>query len=653
MADKSVTKLSADDAAIMVASAGVEFGADTDALFKAFKQESGGKEVTFTGDPKEMARKIAMSMTGSVPQAKVSVQAPSSSTAVSVGAKTKERGTAEQRGTFEQTAAGTEDTTRQLLSAFDTASGTTQSAIASYGDAASTSGKANAVLAYTKVGAQVEQARQQEALLQSAGLNAGNPESMINQRIVDAEGLRTQRTVLADQINGNNQIDALKDPFGWFMGQLKNELTIGRHNSLVRQENAAFQDIADRQKLVSSQLSISPAAASENLRQVQLAQTAAIATEADTIAAKAVVDAEREKTRDIVERMKLSGLPLEIQAQVLRIRTQEEDMRIKRTESGIRLNAFLEERADRKAAKQTDEEAEANQLQLVNEPRSRYGFELLNKTTVKMLNPTERQLWIKMGASQSLGDSPGEQIAAMKFLGIGPEQLTRVDQRKAQALVEIQAGAKDFLGGLQAKAGDVKDIAGSEAAKAELKKLKGGPETVVAGVDGFLGKQRDDFASGRAPANNIYKLRIGEMAMKAEFAENSVVKELLASGAKTLPAFGDPEVLAVMANKANENLKNIPKLAKDLSDLYKSGLKTQFADKGYGTLGINLPDGYPAVVGGVSVNLMDKASVEQYLIRSVTKTLPLEGLFGPYSQDYISTPDGRRYRRDLPPETSK
>jgi hypothetical protein len=652
MADKSVTKLSADDAAIMVASAGVEFGADTDALFKAFKQESGGKEVTFTGDPKEMARKIAMSMTSSVPQAKVSVQGPSSSTTVSIGTKTKERGTAAQRDTFEQTAQGTEDTTQQLLSAFDTASGSTQSAIAAYGDAATTSGKANAVLAYTKAGAQVEQARQQEALLQSAGLNAGNPESMINQRIIDAEGLRSQRTILADQINSNNQIDALKDPFGWFMGQLKNELTIGRHNSLVRQENSAFQDIADRQKLVGSQLSISPAAMSENLRQIQLAQTAAVSMEADTIAAKAVVDAEREKTRDIVERMKLSGLPLDIQKQVLNNRLQEEDLRIKRLESSTRLSAYIEDRNSRIAARDAASAESTSEITVLNGARSLYGFEPLNDTTVKMLKPVERQLWIKLGSGQSIGDSPGEQIAAMKFMGIGPEQLTRVDQRKAQALIDIQAGAKEFLGSLQAKAGDFKDIAGSEAAKATLKSLKGGPETIVASVDGFLSKQREDFTSGSAAPNNIYKLRIGEMAMKAEFANNSVVKELLASGAKTLPAFGDGEVLAVMSNKANENLKSIPKLAKDLSDLYKSGLKTQFADKGYGTLGINLPDGYPAVVSGVSVNLMDQASVEQYLIRSVTRTLPLEGLFGPYSQEYINTPDGRRYRRGLKPETS-
>jgi hypothetical protein len=595
------TTLSSDEAAMMVASAGIEFGADPDKLLAAFKADSGGQPVTFQGDPKETARKIAMQLSGTVPKQSSQIPADTKATS-SISYQTKERGTAEQRGTFQQTAAEAEATTRNLLSAFDTASSNTQKAISAYGSAAETSGKANAVLAYTKVGAQAEQARAQEALLTSAGINATDAQSLINRRIMDAEDLRSQREVLANQINANSQIDPLKDPFGWFIGQLKNEVTIGQHNSLVRTENAALQDISDRQKLVANQLSISPAASSENLRQIQLAQTAAISTEAETIAQKAKVDANRAVVSDLVERMRLSNIPLDIQAQVIKLQTTT-DM----------ASAQLSD------VKQKDD-AETEELRLINEPRNRYMFEAVNKTTAKMMSPVERQLWIKLGSGQALGDSPGEHLAALKFMGIGPEQMTRVDQRKAQAMNDLQEGGKQWLGSLQAVAGNMADPVKADAAKAELKKLKGGPETIVASVDGYLTDQLTDFVSGKAQPNNIYKLRIGDASLKGEFADNSVTKAILSSDARKSPTFGDAEALAVVAATARKDVKSIPKLADDMAKLYSNGLKTQFADKGYGTLGIKLPDGYPAMIGGKQTNLMSKASIEQYLLIQVTQT---------------------------------
>lgn len=590
------TTLSADEAGMMVASAGIEFGADPDKLLAAFKADVGGQPVTFQGDPKEMARKIAMQLSGTVPRQTSTTPSPAPALTTKTSAQTSAKGTPEQRTEFQQTAADTEATTRTLLSAFDTASGNTQRAISAYGAAAETSGTANAVLAYTKVGAQADQVRAQEALMSSAGLNASDPQSMINRRIMEAEDIRTQRVVLADKINANSQIDPLKDPFGWFIGQLKNEAIIGQHNSLVRTENAALQDISDRQKLVSNQLSISPAAASENLRQIQLAQTAAVSLEADTIARKAAVDANRAITSDLVERMRLGNIPLEIQAQVIKLQTSTDI-------ASAQLRDVNEKTS-----------AEEEELRIVNEPRARYGFEPVNKTTAKMLSPVERQLWIKLGSGQALGESPGEHLAALKFMGISPEQMTRVDQRKAAAMNDLQEGAKQWLGSLQAVAGNMADPVKADAAKAELKKLKGGTETVIASVDGFLSDQRSDFAAGRAQPNNIYKLRIGDAMLKGEMADNVAVKAILTSDAKKAPTFGDAEALAVLAAAARKDLKSIPKLADDMQKLYSSGLTTQFADKGYGTLGIKLPEGYPVLIGGKQTNLMDKASIEQYLI---------------------------------------
>lgn len=606
----TVTTLSSDEAAMMVASAGVEFGADPDKLYAAFKQDSGGKPVKFQGDPKEVSRKIAAALAGANPAKASPAPAPSTSSYRS-SEKVVQKGTPEQRGRFEDTAAATEQTTLKLLSAFDTASGATQAAIQNYGAAAETSGKANAVLAYTKGNAVTEQTRSQEALLASAGLAAGDPQSLISQRIIEAESLMGQRKTLADQINTNSQMDPLKDPFGWFLGQLKNELLIGQHNSLVSTENAALRDIADRQKLVSNQLSITPAAASENLRQIQLAQTAAVAMEADTLAKKARVDANRALMGDLTERMRLSNIPLEIQAQVLKLHMAQTSM------------------GESTSAAQDKKNAEQEELDLLNAGRPRFGFEPVTPAIAKMMDPNERRLWIKLGSNQSLGDSPGEQLAAMKFLGIGPEQMTKVDQRKAAAMLELQDGAKQWIGGLQAQAADIKDPVKSAAAAAELKTMKGGAETVIKSVDGFLTDQRADFITGKAQPNNVYKLRIGEAAMKGEFANNRAVEILLSSEVKKSPTFNDADALAVIAGAAKKDLKSIPKLADDLQKLYAKGLFNQFADKGYGTLGIQLPEAYPVIIGGRQTNMMDKASIEQYLLIQATRP----------SMPFFETPD--------------
>jgi hypothetical protein len=619
----NITTLSSDEAAMMVASAGVEFGADPNKLYAAFKQDSGGKPVKFQGDPKEVSRKIAAALAGANPaKASPAPTTPAPSTTSSSyrsSEKVVEKGTPEQRGRFEETAATTEQTTLKLLSAFDTASGATQAAIQNYGAAAETSGQANAVLAYTKGNAITEQTRSQEALLTSAGLSAGDPQSLINQRIIEAEGLMGQRKVLADQINANSQMDPLKDPFGWFLGQLKNELLIGQHNSLVSTENAALRDIADRQKLVSNQLSITPAAFSENLRQIQLAQTAAVAMEADTIAKKAKVDANRALMSDLTERMRLSNIPLEIQAQVLKLHMAQNSM-------GESTSAAVEKK-----------NAEQEELDLINNPRARYGFEPVTLALARMMDPNEKRLWIKMGSNQAVGESPGEQLAAMKFLGISPEQMTKVDQRKAAAMLELQDGAKQWIGGLQAQAADIKDPVKSAAAAAELKTMKGGAETIVKSVDGFLTDQRADFVAGKAQPNNIYKLRIGEAAMKGEFANNRAVEILLTSEVKKSPTFNDADALAVLAGAAKKDLKSIPKLADDMQKLYAKGLFNQFADKGYGTLGIQVPEAYPVIIGGKQINLMDKASIEQYLlIQATSKSWT-------YGRDLTDVPGGNPF----------
>lgn len=573
---------------------------DPYAVEAAFIQMSQGEKTTRLVEPLEVsAKKIAAALAKNLPSSPT--PATSTSGATSTHQSVTSKGTPEQLQTFERMTADAQQSLDPILSAYTTASNSAIKATRQYGADAATAGAANADLAQATTGVKVEQSARQQSILDTIGLSVGNPDSLYRQRIEEAAKYTGDRRAIADQINQNNQKDMLKDPLGWFFGQLQNDIElIPRHNSLVRMENAAMSDIADRQKIVNSQLAIEPAAAATKLQEVGNAQKAAILAETKAAATKAEADAYRLQTQQLVEQAKLLNMPVELQARLLQTQT-------------ITQGASESQRAA---------DAETEMFDAVNRGRTSVGLQpLVSKLELRSMDKNEASTFLKLGTGATVGASPGEHIATLTAIGAGPEAIARVNPTKAAAIAQLQEGGRGYLMALQAKAEDKdpKNFVAAEAASKQLRSLKPGPETQVFAIDGYLTDQREAFKTGQATPDNIYKLKIGEVAMEQSVATNPIIQRLRTSELRNLPTFGDKELVAMITGEAKSNIKNIPKLAEDIQQLYKQGLLIQFTNRGYGSLGIKLPDAYPLTVGSDRVDLLDRQSIEAYLIQQVTR----------------------------------
>lgn len=598
--------ISTDLVAREVASAAAAMGVkDPSAVEAAFIQASAGEKTTRLTEPlQSAAKKIAAALARNQPTGPAPAPAPitsSGSGSTSTRQSVTSKGTPEQLQRFETLTAEAQSAVDPVLAAYTTASNQAISATKRAGVETAAAGAANADFVQATADQKVEQATRQQSILDTMGLSVGNADSLYRKRIEEAAKFTEQRRGVADQINQNNQKDMLKDPLGWFFGQLQNDIAlIPKHNSLVRMENAAMSDIADRQKLVNSQLAIEPAAAADKIAAVGTTQKAAVLAEAKAAATKAEAEAYRLQSQQKIEQMKLLQVPAEMQARLLQATT------------------FTQGVSEAQAAA----DAEMEMFDAINRGRQSVGLQpLASKLELRSMNKEEASTFLKLGTGGTVGASPGEYIATLTAIGAGPEVIARVSATKATAIAQLQEGGRSYLMSLQAKAEDKdpKNFAVADAAAKQLRSLKPGAETQVFAIDGYLTEQREAFKTGLATTDNIYKLKIGEAAMDSTVATNGVIQRLRTSELKNLPAFGDKELVSMVVGEAKGNIKNIPKLADDIQQLYKQGLLVQFANRGYGSLGIKLPDAYPLAMGSDRVDLLNRQSIEAYLIQQVTR----------------------------------
>lgn len=597
--------ISTDLVAREVASAAAAMGVkDPSAVEAAFIQASGGEKNTRLTEPlQSAAKKIAAALARNLPTTPTPTPTPTNSQSASTSTRQSvtSKGTPEQLQRFETLTAEAQSAVDPVLAAYTTASNKAIGATKQAALDTTSAGAANADFVGATSAQKVEQATRQQSILDTMGLTVGNPDSLYRQRIEETAKYTEQRRGIADQINQNNQKDMLKDPLGWFFGQLQNDIAlIPKHNSLVRMENASMSDIADRQKLVNSQLAIEPAAAADKLAAVGSTQKAAVLAEAKAAATKAEAEAYRLQAQQSIEQMKLLQVPAEMQARLLQATT------------------FSQGVSEAQAAA----DAEMEMFDAINRGRQSVGLQpLASRLELRAMHKDEASTFLKLGTGGTVGASPGEYIATLTSIGAGPEVVARVSATKATAIAQLQEGGRSYLMALQAKAEDKdpKNFVAAEAAAKQLRSLKAGPETQVFAIDGYLTEQREAFKSGQATPDNIYKLKIGEAAMDPTVATNGVIQRLKSSELKNLPAFGDKELISMVVGEAKGNIKNIPKLADEIQQLYKQGPLVQFANRGYGSIGIKLPDAYPLVVGSERVDLLNRQSIEAYLIQQVTR----------------------------------
>lgn len=127
--------------------------------------------------------------------------------------------------------------------------------------------------------------------------------------------------------------------------------------------------------------------------------------------------------------------------------------------------------------------------------------------------------------------------------------------------------------------------------------------------------------------SNPYKLNINQLALDPQLAENPFMATVIArKTVNSMYAATDRDLLLEGIGRAKANVKDIPKIAEQLQEVYQKGVLAQYAKGGAFTSGMPRPTGYGLGVEGNytdesgitrGLQMWDRGAIEHFLMQNI------------------------------------
>ncbi len=431
--------------------------------------------------------------------------------------------------------------------------------------------------------------------------SVSDPDSVIVESQKKRKEAQIKMDALRPVIDAEDKVQVWDDPLRWIANQFTLPTLKREFNQAHREEKAMVQRMTQTQQLAAAQQSIDPAIIIDDVGRKAAATATGLKFKALEEASKLQANSSEYMARAIQSDMVVNDRSWEQRQQLAR--------QYQESLSYARLTAAdtKQSEADKKFGMVVD---------VISTKLNSIGMPSIDVGTLKTLGPKRAGELIDWAQLPTLGNGPGESMAAIRMFG------------SDQKVAEKDPILFKFINGLVASP-DYKAIAGTKQSDAKFQHLsfQEQREQIVQEV---YYKQRSDLEklkgdNSQLPANNPYKLVHLNSALVPELQSNEFARDLgvIAASSVDKKTVQDKDILLNFLGKAQAEPNKLKDHAQALADYYTKATKYQWERGGAAITGYPKFTSYGVTdpSTGKAINVMNPLEVESWAIRRMTAAL--------------------------------
>lgn len=459
----------------------------------------------------------------------------------------------------------------------------------------------------------IEAAERQKAIDVAAQFGVGTADDAIVAAHAQRAAATNKMDALRPVIDAADKVTWWDDPLQWVQNQFTQPILKREFNSASREATSKAAQIASIQQAVAQKQAIDLAPTMHLIKKRADAEALSMSTQADAKALELRSDAATISANAAMQLMQQDNTIFNNKIQVARMLVENRTT-----------NAQMSMHADNMARLGKAEKEEEETLALVNFKQRALGQPEFKLSMWKQLDkPTKNSLMMN-----SMNPS---------IIGSGYADSFRVVAER-EAFSTVRNAKPGFADQLQRVATGPT----AEAVKASLltnesfKKLSFEKQqmTVLEKVQEIHEKEwKNNKFANTWKDDNPLKLDFRRVTQRPELVTNPFAMSMAAQQAKNpSKIYSDNDILLEAQGRARANVKDIPKIAKELTEFYRVGLTKQYFTDGSADMGLPRLQEYGISVKGAYVDpngvtrglmITDVGNVEHYLMQQVMKPMPI------------------------------
>lgn len=484
--------------------------------------------------------------------------------------------------------------------------------------AVATVGEQSANLATAEGQQKLDTLNSRNDVLSVFGINLNDPGA--NQGLLEntktVQAAMAARAPIDQQLTALQSTDPLQDPLGWFVNNIKAMPLVESRNALVRQENAAAENIQRLQSLAANQSALQPADTARAIQDQTYAQAKLAEAQAKVKIGELEGQAVQNISRTVNEQMVIANADVSQRLAFAKLMAER---------FATTYGATERETAVTKQAKDDQDAFDLTNLML-----STIGVKPVNKSTIRAYDKDTQTRMVKAGMSGVWGRDLAESVSTIHEIAgdAGMQRLLEQQPVVGKFLQQVVQGGKQELDAA------INVAATNPNVMMELKQQKTDADRLQYGISIWQKKKEDELKArdfSRLSMDNPAKIDYGATANLPNLANNMTAKYVqayAANGAKGMNIVIDDKLLLANAVAAVQlDPKSLSKVAVDLFDFYNVGTATKSMNIGVKQMGWNPPTfkggrDYPVQASVTTfsnkpVQLLNPASIEQWITQQV------------------------------------